>query len=86
MAVQVLGAGSMFQIYFKAEQIRSSRDLPQGKPAAETEFYLHLLDEGVLVPGTRRSFVSYAHTPEQIDEAVARIKTSLTAVREDGLI
>lgn len=86
MAVQVLSAGSMFQIYFKAEPIRSSRDLPQGKPPAETEFYLHLLDEGVLVPGTRRSFVSYAHTPEHIDEAVARIKTSLMAVREDGLI
>ncbi len=86
MAVQVLNAGSMFQIYFQRAPIRSSRDLPRGKPAAETEFYLHLLDNGVLVPGTRRSFVSYAHTAEDIDEAVARIKTSLMAVREDGLI
>ena len=86
MAMQVLNAGSMFQIYFKGEEIRSSRDLNMTKPAAETEFYLHLLDHGVLVPGTRRSFVSYAHSPELIDEAVTRIKTCLDLVREDGLI
>lgn len=86
MAVQVLNAGSMFQIYFKAGPIRSSRDLMFAKPPAETEFYLHLLDNGVLVPGTRRSFVSYVHTPALIDEAVERVKTSLMAVREDGLI
>jgi glutamate-1-semialdehyde 2,1-aminomutase len=86
MAVQVLNAGSMFQIYFKKEPIRSSRDLNMAKPKAETEFYLHLLDNGVLVPGTRRSFVSLAHTPELIDEAVARIVRSLELVREDGLI
>ena len=86
MAVQVLSAGSMFQIYFKADPIRSSRDLAFPKPPAETEFYLHLLDNGVLVPGTRRSFVSYVHTAADIDDAVERVKTSLMAVREDGLI
>lgn len=86
MAVQVLSAGSMFQIYFKGEPIYSSRDLAFAKPPAETEFYLHLLDNGVLVPGTRRSFVSYVHTPSDIDDAVEGVKTSLLAVREDGLI
>ncbi|MFN3233131.1 MAG: aspartate aminotransferase family protein [Alphaproteobacteria bacterium] len=86
MAVQVLNAGSMFQIYFSGEEIRSSRDLAMGKTQAETDFYLHLLDNGVLVPGTRRSFVSFAHSPELIDEAVSRINRSLDLVREDGLI
>ena len=86
MAVQVLNAGSMFQIYFKKEQIRSARDLNAKKPQAETEFYLHLLDNGVLVPGTRRSFVSFVHTPELIEDAVDRIKRSLDLVRADGLI
>lgn len=86
MAVQVLNAGSMFQIYFKKEPIRTSRDLNTVKPQAETEFYLHLLDSGVLVPGTRRSFVSFAHTPELIDEAVTRITHCLDLVREDGLL
>ena len=86
MAVQVLHAGSMFQIYFKGGPIRSSRDLTFSKPPAETEFYLHLLDRGVLVPGTRRSFVSHVHTPADIDDAVKRVTKSLEAVREDGLI
>ncbi len=86
MAVQVLNAGSMFQIYFAGSPIRSARDLPPEKPAAETEFYLHLLDKGVLVPGTRRSFTSIAHNTELVEDAVDRIKSSLAAVREDGLI
>jgi hypothetical protein len=30
--------------------------------------------------------VSFAHTPELIDEAVARVTRSLDLVREDGLI
>lgn len=86
MAVQVLNAGSMFQIYFTKQPIHSSRDLNRVKPQAEVEFYLHLLDHGVLVPGTRRSFVSLVHPPELIDEAVALIKRSLDLVREDGLV
>ncbi len=86
MAVQVLNAGPMFQIYFKGDEIRSSRDLNLTKPPAETEFYLHLLDQGVLVPGTRRSFVSYAHTDELIDQTIDIVRTCLDLVREDGLI
>lgn len=86
MAVQVLNAGSMFQIYFKKEPIRTSRDLNLTKPVAETEFYLHLLDSGVLIPGTRRSFVSYAHDHELVDVAIERIIHCLDLVREDGLL
>lgn len=86
MAVQVLNAGPMFQIYFKADEIRSSRDLNLTKPPAETEFYLHLLDQGVLVPGTRRSFVSYAHTDDLIDETIGIVQSCLDLVRADGLL
>ncbi len=86
MAVQVLNAGSMFQIYFKDGPIRTSRDLNITKPPAETEFYLHLLDNGVLAPGTRRSNVAFAHTVADIDETIAKVKCCLNLVREDGLI
>ena len=86
MAVLALNAGSMFQLYFTDTPIKTARDIPPGKTAAETEFYLHLLDKGVLVPGTRRSFVSYAHTPDIIDDAASRICAALDLVREDGLI
>ena len=86
MAVQILSAGSMFQIYFKDGLIRTSRDLNAARSPAEAEFYLHLLDNGVLVPGTRRSNVSFAHTVSDIDETLATVKHCLNLVREDGLI
>lgn len=86
IAVQVLNAGSMFQIYFTDLPIHTARDIPPGKSQAETDFYLHLLDKGILVPGTRRSFVSNAHTEKIIDEAISRICASLDCIREDGLI
>ena len=86
MAAQVLNAGSMFQIYFKAGEIRTARDLNPMRPPAETEFYLHLLDNGVLVPGTRRSCVSFAHSRDDIGEAIGIVKRCLDLVREDGLL
>lgn len=85
MGVQVLNAGSMFQIYFHEGEIWSARDTGGSRSQAETDFYLHLLDMGVLIPGTRRSFVSHVHTPELVDEASEIIKNSLDLVREDDL-
>ncbi|MDH3642398.1 MAG: aspartate aminotransferase family protein [Gammaproteobacteria bacterium] len=86
MAVQMLNAGSMFQIYFQGEEIRSSRDLNPGRTQAETEFYLHLLDGGVLVPGTRRSFVSAVHSEDTVDQAADIVRNCLSLVRDDGLL
>jgi glutamate-1-semialdehyde 2,1-aminomutase len=85
MGVQVLNAGSMFQIYFNEGEIWSARDTGGMRSQAETDFYLHLLDNGVLIPGTRRSFISYVHTPELVDEATEIIKKSLNLVRQDDL-
>ena len=83
--VQALNAGSMFQIYLNAGEIRSSRDIGGIRSQAEADFYLHLLDKGVLISGTRRSFISHVHTIELIDEAAEIIKESLNLVRQDGL-
>ncbi len=86
IAVQMLNAGSMFQLYFQAEPIGSLRDVVHVDAAAEREFYLQLLSRGVLVPGTRRSFLSAAHTPDDVDTIAAAISDSLVAVRDDGFI
>jgi glutamate-1-semialdehyde 2,1-aminomutase len=85
MGVQALNAGSMFQIYLNAGEIRSSRDIGGIRSQAEADFYLHLLDKGVLISGTRRSFISHVHTIELIGEAAEIIKESLHLVRQDGL-
>ncbi|MBT4619158.1 MAG: hypothetical protein HOB98_22255, partial [Gammaproteobacteria bacterium] len=63
----------------------SARDTGGMRSQAETDFYLHLLDNGVLIPGTRRSFISHVHTPELVDEATEIIKKSLNLVRQDDL-
>ncbi|MFN3215315.1 MAG: aspartate aminotransferase family protein [Acidimicrobiales bacterium] len=84
MAFQALGAGSMFQLYFQREPIASVRDMSHVDRVAERDFYLHLLANGVLVPGTRRSFLSAAHTPADVDAIADAIEASLLAVREDG--
>jgi len=85
MGVQVLSAGSMFQIYFNEGEIWTARDIGGMRSQAETDFYLHLLDNGVLIPGTRRSFISHVHTPELVDKATEIIKKALNLVRQDGL-
>ena len=84
LPLQLLNAASMFQLYFQREPIRSSRDLTGGHREAEREFYLHLLAHGVLIPGTRRSFLSAAHTPDDVDAMAQAIEASLLAVQEDG--
>ncbi len=86
MALQMLNAGSMFQLYFQAEPIRSSRDIRAANSAAEADFYLHLLAAGVLIPGTRRAFLSAAHSDADLEALASAIETSLDACREDGLL
>jgi glutamate-1-semialdehyde 2,1-aminomutase len=86
MPVQMLTGGSLFQLYFQRAPIRSSRDIALAKSAAERDFYLHLLANGVLIPGTRRSFLSAAHEPEIVDALAAAIERSLDACREDALL
>ncbi len=86
MAAQVLNGGSMFQLYFQREPIRSSRDLVRSNAVGEREFYLHLLARGVLIPGTRRSFLSAAHTPADVDAIADAVERSLLEVRADGLL
>lgn len=86
MPVQMLTGGSLFQLYFQREPIRSSRDIRRDNARAERDFYLHLLAEGVLVPGTRRAFLSAAHAPEHVDAIAGAIENSLEACREDDLL
>jgi glutamate-1-semialdehyde 2,1-aminomutase len=86
IAVQMLNAGSMFQLYFQREPIGSARDLVHVDREAERVFYLQLLARGVLVPGTRRSFLSAAHTPADVDAVADAIEASLLALRDDALV
>lgn len=86
MPVQVLVGGSSFQIFFQAGEIRSSRDLALGKHPAEQDFYLHLLDRGVLVPGNKRSTLSAAHDDADTATIIDAMTVALDLCRTDGIL
>ncbi|MEZ5595848.1 MAG: aspartate aminotransferase family protein [Pseudomonadales bacterium] len=82
---QMKHVGSMFHMFFQREPVNSMRDAVHVNVAAEKAFYLHALNQGVLVPGTQRAFLSAAHGETEIDRLIQVFQTSLGAVREEGI-
>lgn len=83
---RLLNAWSMFHLHWGTDEIKSSRDVTAEFRKAEEEFYLHLLYHGVVIPGLHLFFLSYAHTPEDVDRVVSAFKQSFRDVREKGLV
>jgi glutamate-1-semialdehyde 2,1-aminomutase len=84
IVVQMLSAGSMFQLFFQRERLKSSRDV-RHRIDLEKLFYLQLLDRGVLLTN-RRAFLSAAHTPEDVDALAQAMCDVFAAMRSDGVI
>lgn len=85
LPVQMLNVGSMFHLFFQREPIRSMRDVHGRNAEAEKAFYLHALNDGVLVPGTQRAFLSAAHDGAVVDTMIDVFTRSLDAVQQEGL-
>ena len=83
---QVMTAGSLFHLVFQEGEIRGARDIGIERRRAERQFYLHLLGNGVIIPGIHIAFFSAAHTPEDIDEVFDAFRESFLALREDGVL
>jgi glutamate-1-semialdehyde 2,1-aminomutase len=84
IAAQMMNAGSMMHLIFSGDNIESARDI--GRSKVEKEFYLHLLGHNVIVPGIHLAFISFAHTPEIVDQVIDAFKQSFLDLREDGLL
>ena len=84
IAAQMMNAGSMMHLIFSGDNIESARDI--GRSKVEKEFYLHLLGHNVIVPGIHLAFISFAHTPEIVDQVIDAFKQSFIDLREDGLL
>jgi glutamate-1-semialdehyde 2,1-aminomutase len=82
----LLHAWSMFHLHFGSGEIKSSRDIKGEHRDAENEFYLHLLQHGVIIPGLHLAFLSYAHSPEDVDHVIEAFKQSFRDIRAKGLI
>ena len=83
---KLMNAGSMMHLIFGGEVIESSRDIDRSYYKLEKEFYLHLLGHNVIVPGIHLAFISYAHTPEVIDDVIAAFKNTFEDLRNDGYL
>ena len=83
---QMMNAGSMMHLIFGGETIESSRDIDHSHYSLEKEFYLHLLGHNVIVPGIHLAFISFAHTPDVIDQVIDAFKRTFEDLRDDGLI
>ena len=82
----MMSAQSLFYLRFQRAQINSSRDIDSSLHDAEIQFYLHLLDRGVIVPGIHLGFMSTAHTDEDVDLIVDAMKESLKDVRNKDML
>lgn len=83
---QMLNAGSIFSVIFQREAVHSAWDIRNDHTEAEREFYLHLLSDGIMVPGAHPLFLSAAHSTEDVDTVARAMENALLAVRDDGLL
>ena len=85
MPVHMNNAGSMFHLFFQRAPVATARDIRASHVPAQSAFYLHALNRGVLVPGTQRAFLCAAHTPADVDTLISVFQESLLATQTDGL-
>ena len=86
IGAQLLNTGSIFYLHFQREPIATSRDVTNTNTEAEREFYLHLMNHGVTVPGIHLFFLSDAHADADVDEIIEAFKQSFLDLRTDGLM
>ena len=84
---QMLSALSMFHLRIQpGGPIRNSWDFDDSMKQTNDSFYMHLLNHGVVVPGSHLAFISAAHTPEDVDYVIEAFKQSFLEVRAEGLL
>lgn len=74
--------GSMMTVFFTERNVRNFEDAKTSDTELFGRFFNHLLREGVLIPPSQFEawFVSTAHTDEDIEEALSRIKSAVEAL------
>ena len=84
---QVLSALSMFFLRIqRGDPIESSRDIDGSMKEADDSFFMHLLNNGVIVPGVHQFHLSAAHSAEDVDRVIEAFKQSFREVRAEGLL
>ena len=79
LPAQVMAAHSMIHLRFQRGQIVTARDVDRSLAAAEKEFYVRLLLEGVLVPADHLALTSAAHSDADMTAVVDGMKEALSS-------
>ncbi len=74
--------GSMMTVFFTDKSVRNFEDAKTSDTELFGKFFRNLLNNGVLIPPSQFEawFVSTAHTDEEIEEALGRIKSAVEAL------
>ncbi len=87
LPAQLLSGLSVFYLRIqKGGPIESSRDIDDSMKEADESFFMHLLNNGVVVPGVHQFHISASHTEEDVSNVIEAFKKAFMAVRAEGLM
>ncbi|QLH74300.1 MAG: glutamate-1-semialdehyde 2,1-aminomutase [Methanomassiliicoccales archaeon] len=82
LGFQVVGIGSMFQIFFTEQEVNDYADAKRCDPSLFKKMFDHLLEKGIYLPPSQyeTNFLSTAHTAEVIDRTLDGFAEALSEV------
>lgn len=86
LAARMMNAGSMLYLGFERSVPNSAWARTSANPAANEDFFLHMLSRGVLMPASRMTLISAAHTEDHMETVGDAIIHTLEALQEDRLL
>ncbi len=74
----VTGIGSMFEVFFRTE-VRNYQDAMKCDKVGYLDFFHRMLKSGIFLPPSQfeTNFVSYAHTPDDIQKTIEAYRENL---------
>ena len=76
-------ANSMIRLHFDDNKSFAVPGVDGPSLTVEKEFYLRLALDGILIPGDHLALTSIAHSTDDIDEVISKIKSALLDTKWD---
>ncbi len=82
MDFNLVGLGSMFQIYFSSKKVHNYQDAKKSDTGKFSTYFNNLLLNGVFIPPSQFEccFLSQAHQKEDLDETLEKMESALKIV------
>ncbi len=84
--VHTIQAESLICFVFSKEETERAHRGDEETQAAALQFFAHLFEKRVIIPGPHTFFVSSAHTDEDIAFVISAMQESFLAVRKEGTL